>query len=551
MNGFPMNLFDSLRRLSRDSRLAQKLLRRYRPYSGVRANWSWLENNPEWIKARQMAQGGQQVLIATSTGSNWPCSALESLLGVTLTLRGAEVRFLLCDGVLPACQECDYQWLSTCEFIRKGPQSELCRSCFGPAYAMLAPLGLPILRYSQFVEKKDVSDPSLPDLAQDLSEHAHAGALRYFGRGTLPIKSEGQAVLARYHDAADMTVQVMAGVLRGRKPDVAVFHHGIYVPQGVVGSVLRAAGVRVVNWGPAYRKGTVLFSHGDSYHHTMIDENPAQWSNMAWSDAEEKAVMAYLRSRWTGGNDWINFQADAEQDISAIKSRLSLDFSRPVIGLLTNVIWDAQLHFRQSAFPSMLSWLFASIEYFIKRPDLQLVIRIHPAEVLGSVPSRQHAADEIFDRFGDLPPHIKVIGSEEKVSTYSLMTLCNSALVYGTKTSLELACTGLPVVVAGEAWSRGKGFTIDVSSPEEYFTVLDTLPLETALSDEQVIAARKYAYHFFFRRMIPIKALKPLKRLAPYAVNISSIDELHPGYDLGLDTLCDGILSGSPFAFNP
>jgi hypothetical protein len=547
-----MNFADSLRNLSRNSRLAQKLLRRYRPYSGVRPNWSWLIDNPEWVAARQMAQGGRQVLVATGTGSNWPCSALESLLGVAMTLRGADVRFLLCDGVLPACQECDHQWLSTRDFMRNGPQSELCHSCFGPAYDMLAPLGLPILRYSQFIDEAgSVQGSSLANLDANLSEHAHAGALRYFGRGTLPSGEVGQAILARFQDAAHMSARAVERLLDDQHPDVAIFHHGIYVPQGVVGSVLRGAGVRVVNWGPAYRKGTTIFSHGDSYHHTMIDEAPSQWSSMPWSETEEAKVMTYLHSRWTGGNDWISFQTNAEQDSRTIASRLALDSTRPVIGLLTNVIWDAQLHFGKSAFPSMLDWLFASIDHFILHPELQLVIRIHPAEVLGSVPSRQRAADEIAIRFGTLPPHIKVIGPEEKISTYSLMTLCNSALVYGTKTALELACTGLPVVVAGEAWSRGKGFTIDVSSPEEYFSVLDMLPLEKSLSDEQVMAARKYAYHFFFRRMIPLKSLKPLRRLAPYAVNASSIDELRPGYDPGLDTICDGILAGSPFVFNP
>ncbi|OGT05348.1 MAG: hypothetical protein A3F73_10555 [Gallionellales bacterium RIFCSPLOWO2_12_FULL_59_22] len=468
---------------------------------------------------------------------------MESLLGVALTLRGAEVRFLLCDGVLPACQECEYLWLSEKTFAREGPQAWMCGSCHAPACDMLSPLGLPILRYSQFLGEENATAPLLPDLP----EHVHAGALRYFGRGSLPEGGNCERILSRYHEAARMTARMMAGMLREWKPDVAVFHHGMYVPQGVVGSVLRAAGVRVANWGPSYRKGTVLFSHGDSYHRTMIDEDPALWSDMPWPAAREAELMAYLSSRRTGGNDWISFQAEAEQDNRAIADRLALDFSRPVIGLLTNVVWDAQLHFRQSAFPSMLDWLFASIEYFIGRTDLQLVIRIHPAEVLGTVPSRQRAADEIYSRFGVLPRHIKIVGPDEKISTYALMSLCNSALVYGTKTAIELACTGLPVVVAGEAWSRGKGFTVDVSSPGEYRAALDRLPFPAPLSPEQVTAARKYAYYFFFRRMIPVRSLKPLEKFAPYAVKVDRLDDLQPGADAGLDAICDGILDGRPF----
>ena len=520
--------------------LFQRFLRRLRFRFGLRPDWRLLVGTVGGL-ARIAKDDGFRVLIATGTGSNWPCSAFESLLGVALTLRGADVRFLLCDGVLPACQECDYQWLSELEFLSQGPQP-LCKTCYQPARAMLEPLGLPILRYGQFLSSQDTAEePSV------FNEHAMAGALRYFGRGTLPEGPIGAEIFERYQNAAGVTASVMRRMIAEQRPDVVVFHHGIYVPQGVVGAVLREAGVRIVNWGPAYRKSSVLFSHGDTYHRTMIEESPSAWEDMLWTDKHEKQIMDYLQSRWTGSNDWISFQGGADQDGQAITDRLGLDTTRPVVGLLTNVTWDAQLHFRKSAFPSMLDWLFASIQYFKSRTDVQWVIRVHPAEVLGSVPSRQLAVDEIAQRFGSLPPHIKVVGPEDRVSTYALMALCDSALVFGTKTALELACTGLPVVVAGEAWCRGKGFTIDVSSPEEYRQVLETLPLAKRLSEEEITAARKYAYYFFFRRMISVKALKPARFFGPYKVQVESLEDLTPGSDPGLDVICGGILTGTPF----
>ena len=63
--------------------------------------------------------------------------------------------------------------------------------------------------------------------------------------------------------------------------------------------------------------------------------------------------------------------------------------AKPVIGLLTNVSWDAQLHYPANAFPNMLEWLVQTCEYFATRPDLQLLIRVHPAEISGFPPSRQ------------------------------------------------------------------------------------------------------------------------------------------------------------------
>jgi hypothetical protein len=524
------------------------LLRFYRGirfFSYARANWSRI-SAPILVKPALGDTDKKRILIATSTGSNWPCSSFESLLGIALFLRGADVSFLLCDGVLPACQECDRQWLTERDFVHGGP-SFLCNSCYKPAQKMLEPLGLPIHKYSDFLRDEDTltSDGKL------YLEHARAGALRYFGRGNLQTNEVSRKILDRYLSASSITATVMRRLIAKHRPDVVVFHHGIYVPQGVIGDVLREEGIRIVNWGPAYRKSSVLFSHGNTYHHTMTKESPMDWSNMIWSEQREKQIMDYLHSRRKGNNDWISFQPNAQLDPKVVASRLDLDLTRPVVGLLTNVIWDAQLHFKQSAFPSMLEWLFASIEYFKQRSDVQWVIRVHPAEVRGTVPSQQKALDEIKMRFGKLPEHIKLVGPEDSISTYSLMALCNAALAYGTKMALELSCTGLPVVVAGEAWSRGKGFTIDVSSPEEYRKILESLPLNSRLSKAEITVARKYAYHFFFRRMIPVQALKPMDRFSPYKVEVEKIEELMPGYDPGLDLICEGIVRGTPFIYNP
>ena len=50
----------------------------------------------------------------------------------------------------------------------------------------------------------------------------------------------------------------------------------------------RANGVRVVTWNVAYRANTFVFSHGDSYHHTMIDEPVSEWKEMTWDKNKEE-----------------------------------------------------------------------------------------------------------------------------------------------------------------------------------------------------------------------------------------------------------------------
>ena len=227
-----------------------------------------------------------------------------------------------------------------------------------------------------------------------------------------------------------------------------------------------------------------------------------------------------------------------------------VDLSKPVIGLLTSVSWDAQLHYPANAFPNMLEWMVQTCEYFATRPDLQLLIRVHPAEISGFPPSRQPILGELRQRLSALSSNIIIVPPESGISTYAVMSLCNSAIIYGTKMGVELTSVGIPVIVAGEAWIRNKGLTEDASSPDEYFQILDRLPFPATLDKGQLARARRYAYHFFFNRMIPLPFIEPKAGYPIYRLKLESLQHLVPGRSQGLDTICDGILGKGTFVLN-
>jgi capsule polysaccharide export protein KpsC/LpsZ len=96
---------------------------------------------------------------------------------------------------------------------------------------------------------------------------------------------------------------------------------------------------------------------------------------------------------------------------------------------------------------------------------------------------------------------MRVVGAEDSVNTYDLVALADLGLVYTTTVGLEMAMSGLPVIVAGETHYRGKGFTTDPSNWEEYFSALDRdlANLQSAKLDQrQIDMAWHYAYRFFF-----------------------------------------------------
>lgn len=515
-----------------------------------------------WSSAKQAAaSGGPRVLIATTMGSFQHALVVESLVALGLTLRGASVDFLLCDQALPACQMVKLN-NSNPDVLLASERPSRCPSCYARGDAFFQKLGLPIQRISSTLTEVDRSNinrlasttplADIPTYSLDgcrVGEHALAGTLRFLARGDLNNEPRGEEILRRYFEASLLSVVSVDRLLSDNQYDVAVFNHGIYVPQGLIREACTRRGVRVVTWNPAYRRKTFVFSHGDSYHHTMIDEPTSTWSGLEMTTERRGALDDYLKGRRSGREDWIWFNKEPDEDGDAIFERLGLRADRPLVTLLSSVVWDAQLHYASNAFPDMMDWIEFTVAHLSRRPELQLVIRVHPAEATGSVPSRQRVVDELARRFPSLPKNVKVVPPEDGASTYVLLDRSNAALIYNTKTGIEASCLGIPTIVAGEAWIRNKGFSLDASSPEEYAVHLDQLPFRNGLAATERERAMRYAYHFFFRRMVPIGPIETGDK-SQMVVSANELSSFAEGGDPGLDLICRGILDGVPFIYD-
>jgi hypothetical protein len=114
-------------------------------------------------------------------------------------------------------------------------------------------------------------------------------------------------------------------------------------------------------------------------------------------------------------------------------------------------------------------------------------------------------------------------------------------LVYTSTTGLELGLRGTPVIVAGETHYRDKGFSIDVTSPEEFHAALDKALADPGAAHTDIGAAREYAHFFFFRAPIPAPGVRePIPGLA--RLTLTDLHQLDPGVDAAVDRICDEIL---------
>ncbi|MDO8732944.1 MAG: capsule biosynthesis protein [Actinomycetota bacterium] len=524
--------------------------RRYLP------NWSALG-----LPAHE-SPNGSRVLLATMAGGNLQAMNVERLLAAALTVRGHHVDAVLCDGALPACIECSYLVIAPSRMASAGPSESMCRQCTATGVRALESAGASLHSLSKWILPEDhaeaerlsesaldVASLTLDDIA--IGQHARAGALRFEARAVLADGPESQRILLRYLRAAVLTCRATQRMIEDLAPDVIVLQHGIYVPQGVVVETAKTQGVRVVTWTSGYPESSMLFAHGDTYHRTMLAETPADWADVEWTPQRAQATREYLDSRRTGSRDWIRFGSAQASALAESLPQVVLD-PRPLVLVLPNVSWDAQIHFEGRAFASQTDWLLHTIEWARTRPDLQIVIRAHPGEVTGFLPA-QDPLREILP-IAHLPENVSFVDSTSPTSTYELVDLANVVIVYGTKVGVEALAQGRPVITVGEAWIRGKELSIDVETSTEYQRVLDQLPFADGIAPEHTDRALRYAHHLFLRRMIPVRALQRVTHPGPgrplYWAVVPARQSLAPEQDTGLDAVCKGIVEGTSFVLD-
>jgi hypothetical protein len=513
----------------------------------------------------------QRVAVMSGYGLNAIHLSCDALWLMALRQRGHYGMGIICDRGLPSC-EFNFRGDGSMTPGRMSAaftplaNSLTCHDCSNNAHSVLAATGAPVHKLSAFDAPGDLQ--AALALAQRLpadeirsfkyndvsvGDHAFSSTLRSTLRGVIDLDDEAELWVYRRQLASSILLTDRLNRLIDReRPDKMIGVHGVYVMHGTMADVCRSRGIPTAIYGMPYRKGTIWLSHGETYHRSLMSEPTTYWDQEQLDDRRLHIITDYLRSREVGGRDNINYHPNPVLDRQHIAETIGLDIDKPIISMFTNVVWDAQIYYPSNAFENIFDWVFSTIDHFRDRPELQLVIRIHPAETKGGFTTRQPLSDEIARRYPKLPPNVYVVRSESDVGSYTLAEMSKACLIFGTKMGLEIAYREIPVIAAGESLNRGKGYTYDANTREEYFSLLQRVMDLPRNPPEMKERALRFAYYLFFQKMIDIPLLGPnlwipAPRDGERFYQFSTTAELLPGRCSQLDLICDGILTGSPF----
>ena len=156
------------------------------------------------------------------------------------------------------------------------------------------------------------------------------------------------------------------------------------------------------------------------------------WREKALTPPERELIISYLKSRWHGSADWISFHQKPDFSLTEDVRRLGIDPLRPFALALTNVFWDAQIHYPANAFASQKDWLVETVRWFADRPHLQLASWC-PAEITGT--SNPGNLSDVERRVLATAAKCHLFGPESR--SHVDLALCDAAIIFRHKTGLN------------------------------------------------------------------------------------------------------------------
>ena len=285
------------------------------------------------------------------------------------------------------------------------------------------------------------------------------------------------------------------------KPDVVLIPNGLILEMGMVFRVARYLNIPAVTFEFNDQREQIWLAQNTSIMRQDTDYLVEARCSLPMTD-EMYERLADLENARRGARVWGKskrlWQYVSAQGAEQTRKVLGLD-ERPVVLLAANVLGDSLTLGRNIFTESMSEWITKTVQYFAKRSDVQLVVRIHPGEKI--VPQAKSMGMVVREALSELPPHIHVIGALDNVNTYDLIEIADLGLAYTTTVGVETAMNGIPVISCGDTHYRGRGFTIDPDSWNEYFSTLENVLADLSthrLNEEQIAKAWNYAYRFFF-----------------------------------------------------
>ena len=498
----------------------------------------------------QLSGRGPRVLFPHMRGQSYGL-AFETLLAQRLRFDGAQPIFIACQD-LPLCDN---------RYIARPTNPDICKYCLQTNKSYAKQMNLPLYTLTDLVgtESYNTAYETTQSLSLDkcfhyqyrnvpIGELCEVSVTHYLCRDVRECApSEALQVWRDFLTGAIVLVDAYEEAFSRFQPDILFVWNGRLFWNGIGLWMAQRRGIRVISYETAWRNweaGKYWYFRQEIAAAELDLARPWRiWRDVPLTKHEESQLNKEIQMRT---HDPVIYPNPFESR-EIILNELGLSDNRPVVAMFPNLTWDSTVVGRRTIFKSVIEWVKETVWFAEHKKDFTLVIRVHPAEAiaLGSRSSREHIVDDLHREFRKLPDNVRVIPPDSQLSSYTLLDLANVVLVYTGTLGLEASIrTKCPVIICGNAHYANKGFGYFPQSREEYFGLLNNFDQLSAPSEQERVLARRLAYLYWFRTVIPLQFFARDGRGRITHFTVQSLEDLRPGRNPYLDLVTNGILTG-------
>jgi hypothetical protein len=496
------------------------------------------------------ATGQRSVRVGiASFGAGVNHLVVDCLLAHALQRRGAVCQMILCDlPDLPGCDE---------RFIGASNNRRCQGDCISAKLPFLEVCGLDWVRLSGFLDDPGATLKMAGDLVakcpdEELTRFEYEGwklgqwlgssvasFLRSDSHGMDPEVVEARR---RYLVSGLVALTASRRWIDTWQPEILIVISGRHIFWRAAREIAQARGIKVVS-------REMFIESFDSHIYAVNSSCEDPRMPRAWAEAREVPLTAeqdrVLNENLRGLPAYarqLEYDPVLETQPAAIRTALNLSPDRRLFVLFTNVSWDLFVAERDFAFDGQMKWIAATFDFIRRHPELDLVVRAHPAEIVAKFQTRGRIVQQIEERFGPVPANVRLIGPESTISSDTLRSMASLNLVYCSSVGMEAIIAGQPVLICGNPYYARKGFTINVDSPGQYDRLLEDHATGKPVTPPRstIELARRFLYLFKFRYGIRMGLTSDDNKAT--TLKIKDLRELESGTSFALDTACDGIL---------
>ena len=242
-----------------------------------------------------------------------------------------------------------------------------------------------------------------------------------------------------------------------------VVHNTMYAIHNVIRHVSNESGIKTIHLDVGYHYNYAY----ESWRFSLLPDNKVlrtynlnffekNRDSLSFSDESYVRLINFVDTHWNKKNNRV-YSSAASRDLKSLKTNLGITSNfRKVVLIATSS--DDETYAYEFAkninstksyrlFKSQDKWLESCIEFFRNKPDIFVIIRVHPREFF----KFQSASSlKIIEKFGDLPPNIFLNTPDQNISLYDLLNVLDLVLVNISTTGVEAGLVGLPTISSND-----------------------------------------------------------------------------------------------------